>query len=391
MGDSFDVVIVGGAVMGCAAAYHLKALGGESLRIAVVERDPRYTTASTTLSAGSIRQQFSTPLNIRLSRFGRAFLDELNHDVPGGPPPIPFTPGSYLFLATPDGLPVLDANLSVQSAEGVPIHRYDAAELAISYPWLNTAGLAGAARALDGEGWFDGHDLLQALRRRCRNLTVSFLHDTVVGLDRNGTRLGPVRLASGRRLAAGQVVNAAGPAAGAVAAMAGVPLPVVARKRCVFHFRAAVDIGLTSLMIDPSGFYVRPHGPAEYLAGMPPDPDPDTAADDFAVPPTFFEDCLWPALAHRVPAFEAVRLLTFWAGHYEYCTLDQNAVVGPPPDLENLFFLNGFSGHGLQHAAGAGRGLAELMLTGRFQSLDLSPLGYERILENRPLRERAII
>jgi glycine/D-amino acid oxidase-like deaminating enzyme len=100
---------------------------------------------------------------------------------------------------------------------------------------------------------------------------------------------------------------------------------------------------------------------------------------------------VWPALAERVPAFEALRVQSAWAGYYEVHPLDHNAILGLHPEVDNLVFANGFSGHGLQHSPAAGRGVAELVLEGGYQSLDLSPFGFERVLQQQPFRERNVI
>ena len=172
--------------------------------------------------------------------------------------------------------------------------------------------------------------------------------------------------------------------------MAGLVLPVSPRKRMVFHFdcRTRVDSPLT---IDTSGVYFRPEGP-NYIAGSSPrdgQPDPDTL--DLEVDRSWFEQVIWPAIAHRVPAFEAIRLLDAWAGHYEVNTLDHNAVIGPHPELPNFLFANGFSGHGLQQAPAAGRALSEWIATGDYETIDVRPLGYERIAANQPYRELNVI
>jgi sarcosine oxidase len=200
-----------------------------------------------------------------------------------------------------------------------------------------------------------------------------------------------VALSDGSRIEAPIVVNAAGPRAADVAAMAGLELPVRPRKRFVYHFDCRTLQGPAPLTINPDGVYFRPEGPS-WIAGYSPrdgEPDPDTL--DLEVDRSAFERRVWPALAQRCDAFESVRLLDAWAGHYEVNTLDHNAVIGPHPELPGFLFANGFSGHGLQQAPAVGRGLAEWIGTGAYGTLDLSPLGYERILRADPVLERNVI
>jgi len=388
-----DVVIVGGAIMGSATATFLALRDDWQGRVVVVERDLSYRTSSTTLSAASIRQQFSTPLNIELSRYGVTVIrtPEVLLAVPGDPvPQVDFVEGGYLFLATAAGLPALQHNHAVQRSLDVAVALLSPIELRQRFPWLHADDLAAGSLGLADEGWFDAHALLQAFRRKARSLGVEYLTGEVVALDRDATAVRAVRLADGTRIEADWVLNAAGPRAAEVAAMAGFELPVRPRKRFVFHFecRARVEAPLT---VDPSGVYFRPEGTA-YIAGFSPregDPDPDTL--DLEVDRSRFESFVWPALAHRVPAFESLRLLDAWAGHYEVNTLDHNAVVGPHPEVPNFLFANGFSGHGLQQAPGVGRGLAEWIATGRWQTLDLSPFSFARIARNDPILELNVV
>ena len=388
-----DVVVIGGAIVGSSVATFLASRPDFDGRIVVVERDPSFRTSSTTLSAASIRLQFSTPLNIAISRFGLEVIrsPESWLSVDGEAPDVGFVENGYLFLATDAGLATLERNHAVQRALDVPVLLLTPAELRARFAWINADDLAGASLGTADEGWFDAHALLQGFRRRARALGVEERTDEVTGLEVDGSRVAGVRLADGARIGADWVVNAAGPRASMVAAMAGIELPVRPRKRNVYHFAAAASLGAAPLTIDPSGVYVRPEGP-NFLAGSSPhgdDPDPDTF--DLAVDRAAFESVVWPVLAHRIPAFDRLRLLDAWAGHYEVNTVDHNAIVGPHPELENLLFANGFSGHGLQQAPAVGRGLAEWIATGRYETLDLSALGFGRIARGEPVRELNVV
>ena len=382
-----DVVVVGGGVIGSAVAYWLRRF---HVGVTVVERDTTYAAASSSLSASSIRQQFSTPANIALSQFGIGFLraagDEL--EVDGDRPALGLREPGYLYLASEAGLPVLRANHAVQRAHGVAVALLDPDALRQRFPWLNVGGVAEGSLGLDGEGWFDGPALMAAFQRKARALGAVWRGGAVVGFGRDGGRIASVRLQDGTVIPCGVVVNAAGPYARAVAAMAGMALPVEARKRSVFVFGCRTPLPGCPLIIDTSGVWVRPEGD-RYLAGWSPPND----AEDFGleVDHALFEDVVWPALAARIPAMEAVRAMGAWAGHYEVNTFDQNALLGAHADMPNLLFANGFSGHGMQQAPGVGRGIAELVAHGAYRTLDLSALSVTRIAAGRPVRELCVI
>ncbi len=386
-----EVLVCGGGVIGSAVAYFLAA-GGFDGRVVVVERDPGYADSSTARSVGGIRQQFSTPENIRMSRFGAEFLraaDELLA-VDGVAPGIPFVANGYLFLAGPAGEAVLRANHTVQRAEGAAVRLLEPGELARRFPWLSTAGVALASLGERDEGWTDPWALLQGLRRKARSLGVRYLHDELCAVERIGGRVRAVRLRSGARIECAVLVNAAGPAAARVAAMAGVELPVRPRRRQAFAFRAPSPRPDAPLVIDPSGLYFRPEGEG-FICGIGPRPGEDPDCETLEVDAEWFEERIWPLLAARVPEFERLRPGRAWAGLYAYNTLDQNAILGPHPELPNLLFANGFSGHGLQQAPAVGRGIAELIVHGAYRTLDLSRLGYQRIAAGEPLAERNVV
>ncbi len=388
------VVVIGGGAVGSAVALFLKQLGGTAVDVQVVEPDPALRQASSALSAGSIRQQFSQPINVRMSRFGHDFIQQVSQGL--GPQAEPldlgFRPGAYLFCATAAGAPVLQANHQAQRDAGANVALLSPTEAAARFGWLRTDDLALTSLGLAGEGWLDGFSLANGLARMARALGAVWQRDRVVGFDHQGADLRAVRLDSGERLAADHIVNAAGPWAGAVSRLAGLDVPVFARRRTVFVMSCPTALPATPLVVDPAGVWFRSEG-SGFIGGWSPgegDDDPDDLPldqPDLAQ----FEDKLWPALAHRVPAFEALRMQRAWAGYYEVHPLDHNALIGPHPACPNLLLCTGFSGHGLQHAPAAGRGIAEWLLHGRYTSLDLSPFSPQRILTRKAFSESAII
>jgi glycine/D-amino acid oxidase-like deaminating enzyme len=384
LSSEFDVVIAGGGVIGSACAYYLNSNRFRGT-IAVVEPDPTYTYAASARSAGSIRQQFSTPINIALSEFGLGFLRQAPPEAAG------LVVSSYLYLATAAGYHTLEQRSAIQRASQVPVALHDRAQLSQRYPWLATADLAAGSDTVGVEGWFDGYGLLNMLRAANERAGVCYLRDRVLGFEQSrDRRIVAASLQQHGRLGCGSAVLAAGTRSRELAAGVGLDLPVFARKRTVFVFSCPVAIPGCPLVIDPSGLWFRPEG-GRFLCGVPTDPDLDVSPDDFAIDHGLFESIAWPILAHRVPAFEAVRVTSAWAGHYDYNVFDQNAFVGPVPGIPNLLLATGFSGHGLQHAPGIGRGLAEQIIFGEYRSLDLTPLSYARYLAGAPLRELNVI
>jgi len=388
---AYDVVIVGGAAIGSSVAYWLSETEGFDGSVLVVERDPSYARASTTLSTSAIRQQFSNPINVRISQFGVHFIRDFQEIMGEDGTDLCFREHGYLICCSEEGRETLRAMVAMQRELGAGTVFLDPAELARRFPYMRTDDLAGAAWGSRDEGWFDSTGLLMGFARRARRCGAVYVHDTVTGLARDGGRISAVRLGSGACVGCGTLVNAAGPRARTVARMAGLDLPVEPRKRHSFVFSCPDPIpGRMPLITDASGMYVRPEGMG-FLTGGASTPDAPADYDDFDTDHAIFEDWIWPALAHRVPQFERARVEGFWTGHYAYNTLDQNALIGPHPEVENLLFANGFSGHGLQQAPAVGRGVAEWIVHGEYRSLDLAPLGVGRALEGRPVREAAII
>ncbi|KAF1600940.1 UNVERIFIED_CONTAM: FAD-dependent oxidoreductase domain-containing protein 1, partial [Eudyptes pachyrhynchus] len=388
--EEADVVVVGGGVVGWSVAYWLKALEGQrhGMRVLVVERDPTYSQASTVLSVGGIRQQFSLPENIRMSRFSASFLRDINEylGVPNEPPvDIQFQPSGYLFLAPPQGAAGLEAT---------------------------------------DEGWFDPWTLLNAFRRKATSLGVHSCAGEVRARVCASVPPPPPHAGGSPRVsvthtpphpppqiympdsleyqpvACAIVVNAAGAWAGELLETAGLPgglcqppLPIQPRKRYVYSWHCPDGPGFSCpLLVDTTGAYFRRDGIAgNYLGGMSPPEEEEPDPGDLSVDQDFFRERVWPRLARRVPAFASLRPRGAWAGYYDHNAFDRNGVLGPHPKLENLFLAAGFSGHGLQHAPAAGRAVAELVVRGRYESLDLGRLGWRRLAEGERLEEDGVV
>jgi len=388
---TYDVVIVGGGVVGSASAHYLRK-NGFTGSIALVEKDTSWAHGCTARSVGGLRQQFSTPENIALSKFGVALVKNLKNEF-GPDADIGFKEQGYLICATPEGLPILEDNHAVQIAHGADNVLLRGEALAARFPWLVTEGIAAGCFGLSGEGWVDPYMFAALFRKAAIAKGVEMIQDEVTGVAREGGRITGVTLASGGSLSCGTLVNAAGTGAGQLAAMAGIDLPVGPRKRYVYVLDCpgATDaLHKAPLTVIPGGAYFRPEG-RNFLAGLSPEEHQEPDNLDWEVDHNWFEEMIWPALAERVPLFEAIKVISAWVGHYDYNALDQNAVIGPHPEVTNFLFANGFSGHGLQQGPAAGNAISELVIDGRYTTIDLARLGFARIRSNSPLFEKNVI
>lgn len=382
------VVIVGGAIMGSFAAWFLRR-GGFAGSITVVERDPTYRQSSTALSAAAIRTQFGTPVNIGMSLFGVEFLRRIKQMF-GPSADVGYVEKGYLILGGPDTVAARRAAVTMQRGAGADVIALTPDDIAARFPFVALDGVGIGSFGVTGEGWFDAWSLLSLIRGAARALGVDYVTGTATGFDVAGGRVQAVMLADGTRLPCDWCVMAAGAASGALMAGLGQPLPVSPRKRTVFSFRAPLEAPDFPMLFDTSGVWIRPEG-AGYIGGIQPpaDQDPD-ATGDFEPHHALLEDLFWPLLAARIPAMERLRLDRSWAGHYEVNALDHNGIHGLHDEIANLVLTTGFSGHGVMHAPAAGRGVAELILTGGYRSLDLSPLGYHRIRTGTPMPESIV-
>jgi glycine/D-amino acid oxidase-like deaminating enzyme len=395
--SSYDVVIIGGAMMGSATAWFLGDNPDFDGSVLVIERDPSYANAATSLSNSCIRQQFSSELNVAISQFGAEFIQDLPRFMgqASEAPKLRIQNFGYMYLAdTPEFAEVLTASHAAQVAAGAATRLLTPDQIKAAYPFYNVEDvLLGSINTVD-EGYFDGITVFDCFRRQAKAKGIEYTANQVVSIQCNppGNRVVSVTLASGQVIACGNVVNASGTRGALTAEMAGIKIPIEPRKRFTWIFTAQnpLDRDLP-LTIDPTGVHVRQDTKSTYMAGGHADEDPAVDFDDFEMDHTLWQDHVWPVIATRIPQFEAIKVVREWAGHYDYNVLDQNAIVGPHPLLENFLFLNGFSGHGLQQSPAIGRATAEWLTYGRYKTLDMEPLGFERVAAGRPYLEKAII
>ncbi|MEH6547474.1 MAG: FAD-binding oxidoreductase, partial [Sneathiella sp.] len=364
--------------------------------ILVVEKDPTYEFASTSHTNSCMRQQFSAEINVRISQFAADFVKNFR-DYMGGDarvPDVPLHSHGYMYLAdTEEFAAVLRENQKLQTACGAGTKIMSPEDIRRDYPFYNLDEIVAGSINLVDEGYFDGNTLFDWWKRSAREQGVDYIANEVVGMSRsnNGRKVENITLKSGETIACGTVVNATGPRAVLTSRMAGIEIPVEPRKRYTFIFDAETPLDRDlPLTIDPSGVHMRTDG-AYYLAGCPPDEDPAVAYDDFVQDHDIWETKAWPAIATRIPQFEAIKLINSWTGHYAFNVFDQNAIIGPHTEVENFLFVNGFSGHGFQQSPAMGRGISELIAYGEYRSLDLTPFSFARIEEGRPFVEKAVI
>ncbi|MBV1707711.1 MAG: FAD-binding oxidoreductase [Hyphomicrobiales bacterium] len=394
---SYDVVIVGGAMMGSSAAWFLSDNKDFQGRVLVIEKDPSYSKAATSHTNSCIRQQFSAAINVRISQFAADFLKNLRHYMGDDDrvPALAIQNYGYMYLAdTPAMAAMLRASHSVQRAAGAATRLMTPDEIRQAYPFYNVDDIVLGSINRQDEGYWDYAAVFDWWRRSGKERGVETIADEVVAMTLNkaATRVESVTLKSGAVVGCGYVVNASGTRGAVTARMAGLDIPLEPRKRYTYIFAAAQPLAdELPLTVDPSGVHFRQDGRQTYLAGAHAEIDPAVDFDDFSMDQSLWQEKVWPVIAARIPQFEAIKVLHEWAGHYDMNTLDHNAILGPHTRVSNFMFLNGFSGHGLQQAPAMGRAIAELVTYGGFRTLDLSPFSYARIERGEAFVETAII
>ncbi|MBT5110488.1 MAG: FAD-binding oxidoreductase [Rhodospirillaceae bacterium] len=380
-----DIVIIGGSIMGSSIAYHL-AMAGHAGDIVVIEPDPTYEWAAAPRSSGGVRLMHGLPENIEMSRYGREVYKDFANlmDVDGEPGRFDFKEFGYLFMVSGAAdTAVIEENWRVQTGLGVKNDLLDRDGLAQRFPSFNVDGVDAALHAPE-DGFIDPHAAVIGFRRKARSLGVEYIQDRVVGFDADATKVTGVVLESGRRVDAGVVVNVAGAWGPALCEMIGMKVPVEPMRRMTFYFETRDELEEFPLTKSPGGVSFRTEG-AGYTAGWTRD---EPGGFNWEVEQDLFDKSLWPALAHRVPKFESLKVMRSWAGHYAVNRMDGNTIIGPwVGGLENFYVATGFTGAGLQKGPAIGRAMTELLLHGEYQTLDLSRMSYQRVIDEEPLIE----
>jgi len=385
-----DVAIIGGGVIALAAAYFLRRHPRASCSVAVVERDATYQFASTPRASGGVRRLFSLPENIALSNFGIPFFEQFETDmsVDGEAAPIGFRKGGYLFIVPPTATKILERNFETQRQNGVRVVWLDQQGLKARFPSMNVHDLGAGVLSPD-DGWLDPYAVLQGFRKKARSLGAQLVNDEAVGLDIARKRVTAVRLKSGETLHADVVINATGAWAKEICAMAGWQVPIEPMRRYEHYFEAEEQIEPLPLIKDVRRLAFRPEGKG-YSGGVPTLDEP--RGYNFEVDHDYFQRVVWPALAERFPQFEKTKEKNVLPGLYDQNEFDATPIIGPwSGRLDNFYLMAGFSGHGLMHAPGCGRAIAELILDGRYETIDLARFGWSRVPNGEPCAEVGII
>lgn len=393
----YDIIIIGGGIIGSSIAYFL-ARTGRAGSIAVIEPDSTYELATTPKGAGGIRQLFSQPENIEMSRYSLQFYRDFatTMAVDETPVEIDFHQHGYLFVVGAKGAKQLEANYRHQSSLGVKAELLDPAALKLRFPSIAIDDVALACFSPE-DGSINSTAALEGFRRKAQSLGVSYIESRVTGLEMSHHRMQTVQLETGEAIRADMFINAAGPWVAEIAGMAGMSLPVRPMCRLKHYWPYEGNIELLPLIKDESGLFFRPEG-AGFVAGRPSweiEPGFIFDAQNKQLKHYFegyFERVVRPLLTKRLPAFETAPCEQTWAGHYAQNTLDGNMILGPwVGGASNFYVAGGFSGHGVMHTPAVGLALSELILDGRYSTINLERMSYQRVLDNKPYREIGII
>ncbi|WP_042355494.1 NAD(P)/FAD-dependent oxidoreductase [Bacillus rubiinfantis] len=387
MPNKADVIIIGGGVIGSSIAYNLLN-DGFAGKIIVFEKDGLYEFASTPRSAGGFRQLYTTVINMQLSKYSLQIYKDFAQTmaIDGEEMEIDFKQRGYLFLAKEEMMPKFEQHLKLQNENGINSRLLDKNELLGIIPELNIEDIAGGLYCSES-GYLDPYSVMQGYIRNAKKLGAEYVYAEVDSLITDQDQIKGIKLVDGSEYYAPIVVNCAGAWASILGEKAGVPLPVVPLPRQIFQFDIEKPLKkYLPLTMDPTGVYFRHEG-EKFISGYAEDIEPGI---NFKWRRSAFEEHIWPVLANRIPNFEYAKIERGWSGLYDFNTEDHNAILGEYPTMKGYFVAFGFSGHGMQQAPAVGKCLSELIRTGKYQTIDLTPLRVERFAEKELVVEDAI-
>jgi sarcosine oxidase subunit beta len=381
--ETADVVIVGGGVMGLSTAYHLADKGCND--VLLIERNRFFGEESTGRCAGGIRYQFSNEIDIRLSLHSipmlERFAEELEQEID-------LRHCGYLFLLSREqDVEVFRENVALQRSLGVDVEWLTPEQAsARAYP-VDTWGIL-AATFCAQDGLADPSGVVQGYARAARRLGARLVTETeATGIETQHDRVCAVRTDRGT-VNTGAVVNAAGPWAATVGAMAGVQAPVrpLRRQIAVTTSVAGLPHDFPMVIDFAQSLYFHREGQS-VLTGM--SNLCEREGFDQSVDREWELIHLEAAMA-RMPELGSAGVLNRWAGLYAVSP-DSLAILGRVPQLEGFYCLNGFSGHGFMHGPICGLLLAEEILDGQAHTVDIAPLRIDRFLQPGAAFEYAVV
>lgn len=404
-----DTLIIGAGVIGSSVAMHLAQLDPKR-SVRVIDFDLEGSLSSSELNAGGVRATFSQPLNIRMSQLSIDYFAQIAEEVG-------YRSCGYLWLHPAERVSFARQALERQRQAGWPVEDWDLAELRRRVPLIDkTEGIAAAFFA-PRDGLVNPNRLKNHFREKarargvvfedrlwlqkaefskervhlyCEKFPLALSHEAKVEVVSGNLSLGNPTV----EYEAKEVINCAGPWAVSLAKTLGYSSPsfAVRRQVCIFDCRDA-DLTRYGMIIDPSGVYFHPEA-TNGLAGFA-DPTEQPGVNYSYDGESFFLEKIWPALYERSSAFERLKHLTGWAGLYDVSP-DESAIIGEasvtdPQRAGKIFEAHSFSGHGVMHSYAAGLALAELMVQGRYVTVDASMLSGQRFQRGAELHEGAVI
>ncbi|XP_055839067.1 FAD-dependent oxidoreductase domain-containing protein 1 isoform X2 [Episyrphus balteatus] len=393
-----DVVIIGGGCIGLSIAFWLKEKARSGLNVVVIEKDPTYRKSSAARSYNGLNFNFLVPENLQMAMYGADFLRDIKHHL--GSVNLNFTPFGSIRLASEKNVEVLKSIFKIQNELGVRSELLTVEKIKSKFPWINTDDIVLGCHGLESEGWFDPLALLFAYKKKAAEYEAHFVDGELIdfefqsqsnilvdgeeGETYKALDKAIVQMPNGekRTIKFALCVIAGGSCSGQIARLARI-------GNAPGFLRQEVPAFTTPLTLDPNGCYFTREGlSGNYLCGK--NTDTPTEQTNKTLQETFDAEIL-PSLTQRVRSFKNAQIKESWTETYAYNYFDGNGIIGAHPYYNNLYIAAGFNRHGIQQSPAVGRALSELIIDGRYRTIDLARLSFDRFIVNQPLYEVSTI